>query len=578
MPAPFSDSTLQTYSITDFTPGIHRWNRYGLGTNYPSGAPPGSAAHAYRCFARQEVGLLPAPTYTLAQTYTVTDPDNPLCISIGDMKSLSPRGGAVADIVTSFLVQHGTALAASTSFNITRLPVFFTTFTPVQVYNTGASDFPQNTTSWPSMCYSVWQDPTTQQFGRTILTTDPIYTSFHTGNPGRWVTVPGWTAPTLTTRPENSFGTFPLVGLIGSYPRAFYHDGYMGIWQIGSSGTVTNHFIASDSDILYTSGPLPYDPSTITEAGPLFPEMGTTVGAWGSWSTGELIGVYSEGGGFIAYGPLAALSSSYKLTGIMGTGGATGPMALTPVGAIYPRYNEGVYLWNGDNSSQSISTQIPDGQFTRTRQANGFAFSPVVNTSQAAWGDWVMFPNNWMLDTTAESWWLIEDPTLLNFQVHASYAGGSIIGGSSNLLSSPGIAYADAGEPATINTYYWTKSSGAQSYFWHSNPIPVTVGALTTISLVEIIASNPYPTAAKIVIQPTSPKAPALTYPFPNQNANIIFFDIPPNTSNFRAQKRLGYADYNIQLAITASNASNPAPTIHALNCSYSQTRTSGVT
>lgn len=573
------------FTIDDFTPGINRWSRSpgvvaptvggAVAPSYMPYGPKGSAAHAYRCYARQGVGLLPLPTYRVAQVYTVVDASHPVCVSLGNMMTLAGRGGVYADIVSAFLVQHGTGFGAATDFGVARQQVDFVNFAPTFVYTSSAGQFPRDTTSWPMMDHAVFANPpppsTVGVFARTVVTTDPISTSFTTttASTGKWVTVRGWTTPTVSTAPESSNGTFGLIGLIGSYPRVFYHEARMGIWQIGSAETVTNNFVASDADVLYVSNLL--DPTTIIEVGTFFPEMGTTIGAWGSWSTGELIVIYAEGGAVLINGDMTN-SQNTKLGGVMGTGGAWGRGALTPIGMVYPRLHEAVYMWNGDNTAQKISAQIPDGVFTRTPQANGFASSGDNNTSTQVWGEWVVFPNNWMFDTVNQSWWLVEDPTVINFQVY----GGEQLG---TLLSAPGPQYAAAGENCSLNTYFWDKGWAASSWFWQSNPIPVTIGNLVTITSVEIVASNQTATPARITVQPVSPAQPYPTNPLVGQNNNMVFFDIPAHVSGFRASHRLGYDDYNIQLAVNAMNTDTgqAAPTLHAINLEYGHIRPAGI-
>lgn len=579
MPSPFNDQALQTFSINDFTSGINRWAQTNAPPSYAPFAPPGSAAHAYRCIGRQGIGLMPLPTYTTVQTFSELAGSTPLCLSLGNMMTLTQRGGATCDIVAAWLVQHDQGISATTDFIITRdqPPV-----ASAIVYNsTSTGAFPTNTLQWPTMDHGVFQDQTTSAFARTVITTDPNYTSFATtptSGQGRWVTVRGWTTPTSTTAPDSLSGPFNMIGLIGAYPRIFYHEARMMIWQIGAALTTPGGFVQSDADVLFVSnhpttgnpgGTL--DPSAISQAGTFFPEMGTMIGTWGSWSAGELVGIYHEGGGFILNGdPMSSSLSAYKLTGLMGTNGAIGRAALTPIGMIYCRYNEGVYVWNGDNSCQEISKQVPDGVFTRIPLTPGFMGVGAGAMSQEAWGEWVMFPNNWLFDTATQSWWLCEDPNILNMQVWAN--------GNTYMVSSPGTAYADPGEVASVNIYKWSKQSAATTYFWQSNPVPMTVGALVTIMSVEIVASNLTPTPARITIQPVSPTQPFLSDPLPNNNNSIVTFDIPPYSNAWRATKRMGYSDYNVQLAVTASNlGDNGAPTLHTINCSYAPTRTSGI-
>ena len=580
MPAPYSDPALQYLSINDFSHGVKRWDRAGSGytLTYRPGAPLGSAATAYRCFGKPEIGLLPFADYSqIALTHTATDPSNPVALSMGNMKSLASRGAAVGDIVSAVLIQHGHP-EVRTDFQVTRLPVTHTTFTPTVLYTssqttqvgTPPAAFPGSTSSWPMMDYGTFQDPSSNLYARTVITTDPISTSLVTnpGGPGKWITVRGWTTPTGTTAPESSTGTFATLGAIGGYPRVFYHANRMGIWQVGSAQTVTNGFVSTDNDVLQVSNLL--NPSTINNAGTFFPEMGTFIGSWGSISTGEFVGIYAEGGAVLIYGDLFAPTQVIKLPGVIGTLGCVCPGALTPVGMIYPTANEGAYLWNGDNTSQKISEGIPENDFVRYVQSNGFRASSMVQSSTAVMVPFVFFPNNWVYDTSTNAWWQSESTAIINFQVFC-------LATSWLVFASPGVVYANAGQTATLNTYQFDKGSPASSYYWLSNPIPVTQDSLVSIQLVELVASNTTPTPCTVTIQPT---APAGQLALPQQNGTQqVTFTVPANTVAYRASQRLGYSDYNIQLALTVTNtnSNNAACVVHQINVGYTTTRTAGI-
>lgn len=593
MPASFSDPSVQTYSITDFTPGIHRTSRPFTVGSYAPGAPPGSAAHAYRCYAKPEIGLLPLPTYQLASQLTVpASTTQPVVLSMGSMRCLAPRGGAVADIVTSYLSTYGLlgtgpgGIGGTTNFYVSRHQVDLVNFAPAVIYSSQSTQPPANTTSWPAMDFATFQDPpvtTTGTWARTVITHDPISTATNTGNntTGTWICVRGWHTPTTVTAPDFETGTFPLINnTFGTYPRVFYHNPTMGVWELQSAGTASRALVSIDTDTMLIGDQLA--PTNIGNPfrNAIYPEMGSQVHCWGTWSTGEFVAIYLEGGAFIAYNNLQNTSTFYKLQGVNGSFGM-GKGALTPIGMIYPGH-EFVYVWNGDNVSQNISRALPEAVFIRTPIGNNFYASPSPTANQEAWSEWVFFPNNWMFDTATNAWWLCEDPNVINFQV---FAKATPVG----FVSSPGIAYAGINQPVTLNTYYWAKTSAAGSYFWQSNPIPVTVGALVTIEGVEIVVSNLSNTACIVTIQATSPPGqatnnqnsfPMQTSPYSNTNPSIVTFTIPPLANGYRATQRLGYADYNVSLAVTANNitSTNDAPTIHAINCFYTQTRPSGVT
>lgn len=556
----FNDPQLQTVSINDFTAGIVRFARGDYPVVYPSVAPLGSASVAYRCYAKAGIGLIPFPTYTQVQTFTDTGTSStPFLLSIAGMESLAANFDD--SLITYFEEVEGTTASPPVTVDsvITRLAIptrsGIVSATPTTVY-TNTFTTPA-LTNWPNMDIGEFENGGT--FARCVVTTD-----FNTGGGGpvpQWVSIPDW----ASSADENSGA---LSGPAFESPRAFYHATRLGYFE-SPFATTAGGFTSCNGDILTVSStPLVLQP--FTQSGIFFGELGSVIGTWGSISTGEFFALYTQGGALLFYGDLLAPTQVIKLPGVVGTGNVLGKAAQSTLGLIYATEDDGVYAWNGGNTADKISLQIPDDVLARTKPPSTFGLVDHTHSSQAAWGQWVFFPNNWVFDMATQSWWNMEDPATLNFQVHTQSVSSQFF------HSAPGFVSNNTGAALTLHTYRWDKNLPATSYTWISNPIPATVGALVQLQAVEVVATNPTANSATITVTATVP--PGQT-PFPQQNpTQAQTYTIPANTVAWRGSLTFGYTDYNIELQVQAANSgSAAAPTIHALNIGYTMTRVSKV-
>lgn len=559
----FADPNLQTLRINDFTPGVVRFSRGSYPDTYAPSAPPGSASLAYRCWATPNVGLTPFFNYYPAQTYSQPAQAYPQTLSLANLLPLpgaNPNGTVFADsIVAAFFGIGGPG--PSGKYEITRTNVNYQAPAPVtgtSIYvSTGGLTSRDPIVSMDYGLFSPSATPTAQDYRRTVITNDPYSNNL--------ITVGAWngTAPyALTALP------LPAAYTV----RLFFHETRVGYFHASAPAADTAGFSGADQDFLSVTGGVNADWSlnAWNFSNVYFGELGNRIATWGSISTGELFILYSVGGAVLINGDLYAPSSATKLPAVPGPGAVFGRAAQTAIGLVYATETDGAYLWNGDNTANKVSSNVPDDELIRTIPPN----SDIVrlHSSQTPWGAQVMFPNNWLFDTITGGWWQVQDPTIVNFQVHAPSSYGP-----KSFLSAPGYALAPASASPTIIIYSWDRFNYQSSYEWVSNPFPATQGALVNVQVVEIVASNPTPTDATITITPTIP-----TSQIPFQNANQsqpATFRVPANTVAWRGSQRLGYTDYNIQIRVDAANvlSSNPAPTLHEFTIGYTTTRSSGV-
>lgn len=138
-------------------------------------------------------------------------------------------------------------------------------------------------------------------------------------------------------------------------------------------------------------------------------------GVMASLSNDELLLIRHRGGAVLVSGDLDNPTVK-RLPFVASTGGARCHPAYSPIGLVYLT-GDGVYVWEGGESSKKLSTQI-EGDFWRLTPAknsvrtdpqvsepHGTAFYHGAEGRLTWWEPWVMVPNNWMYDTRHNSWW-----------------------------------------------------------------------------------------------------------------------------------------------------------------------------
>lgn len=540
----------QTLTIKDFTPGIIKFGRGNYGITYPPGAPHGSASSAVRCYAEPGVGLCPFPTYTSTVSGAITNSVNGSWLIRCGIRSM----GLLLAMNTETLVQtHMYYDGTNTSFDLNTFTASGTALSALtnRVHVTQAGNQTRQTPNLVTYFETV--------DGVVVGCMRPL------NNTATLQTVSWWTgSAAFTSGISVPVQFFDLVKLFVQSSRVVG----CGIEQFAAGNSFTDFFITDPPQQPVSGGGL-----TFTHA-KFEPSQLLGIGSWGSIDAGEAFIIGQNGGAVYITGDIFAPTSVVKLPAVVSTGGIIGPSAVTSSGYVYLT-EQGAYSWNGGNTSQKISNQIPDDVLYRTA---GFTFNPLpsqrpVLTHHDTWGDWVLFCNNWMYSTITNSWWQVEDPAVAQMNLHCQSVMSNRF-----FFSSQDFVQNTSGGLQTIQLlmYAWDRNKPSSSYTWISNPIATQPGFLTTLSQVEIVASNPSSTSCTIQV---TPEVPAGQTPIAGNNAQSVTFTIPPTTSAMRQSATLGYTDWNIQIGLNAanSNTNNQAPIIHEVSVVYVNENTSGV-
>lgn len=573
MPDSVQDGEIHWVPIDDFSAGIVRYGINstffntegpnfiisGVPVTYTPNAPIGSASSAFRCINKPGVGLVPFASYAVPQgmlpfVFPVFDPATDFSYSVGmETQMVGPEAGDMLAIAVAYSgVQGGTeVMKTSIAFwpnaeavppgNTPTPPVFLGSHSP----NLGGISFTRTRTTYTAGILNLLLGPQI----------------WYSVSGGGVFAIPDWN----NESPQMQI-TFPET----NYPIAFLHahTERVLVCSVIANGSYDNAHgvVSSAAEDIYFTVPqgITFDPNS--------PNEYTTVdfsgyGAWGTIATGELFLVKASGGGVVVSGDPGYPSSSIFIAGVKGTGAICGKGIPCQTGLVYLTETDGAYLWNGSNTSEKVSAQIPDTDLIRKDLVELASGSVVqsISTFHDYLGNLVFWANNYIYDSLNNSWWQSEDPDAHNFGCFAH-----------SVFHSDSKMWALEQNPGrVVSPYLFDTLIPQNSYEWTSNPIPAAgPGLLSHLAAVEVVVSNPTPRDALVTLQPT---VPAGQTPYLNQNpAQAIAFRIPAFSVAWRGRANFGYEDFNIQISVKATNmGTQPAPIIHSINLGFKPTNTS---
>jgi hypothetical protein len=354
---------------------------------------------------------------------------------------------------------------------------------------------------------------------------------------------------------------YPDPGNTGSYSLYTFAPSYNGILLTHQTRVVTlglsnNPWVGSGT-YFQTNETLNYtDPpggEAMGEQNEVFvAEFPSGIGAYGTISAGELFLVKNYGGGVIISGDLNNPTVTY-LGGVTPTGAQLCTGAQTPVGFVYAADGNGVWVWQGGQSSTKLSNNLNDDfyEIGLTNTAIKFCACPL--------GDWVVMTGGWVLDTTNGGWWLLENPGFapLYYGPAADGSGVWAVAGTFSASTTPVIAQYSFGTPQT-------------SYTWKSYPIKVTDKGRTNFNLtVREVAIRAQGDGTVTVTFEGVGGSTAVTLPTTatvdgNQPA-ITRATVGTGTGTFTAQ------DMTVSMTV-AGVSSGPAPVVYSLSIGVEET------
>lgn len=291
----------------------------------------------------------------------------------------------------------------------------------------------------------------------------------------------------------------------------------------------------------------------------VLPEFPTGYGVMESLTADELLLIKARGGGLILRGSLDDYSAK-SLPNIKSTGQSLNRGTRSPIGFVYPVDAGGVWLWTGGDTSANLSAKMSD-EFWRPDYSDNdiYPYGPGY-TSCAQWNEWVMLPNNWILDTDFGGFWRTDIPAeVLDGQTSRGYS--AIHHWTVDWKGRHAYGFLDrsmtVGAQETIG-YDFDRLLPRGVYSWQSQPLASTIDRAVKARKFVLVASG----TGTVVVTVTSNKTGDTdTLSFTVAAESGIDAEFP--TAYMRNCHVTGS---HLQVKIVATGADDggdPAPTIH---------------
>lgn len=558
--------------LTDFSRGI----MHDLGSSVVGGSPTGKAAgpdgaatieNTYRCIALQGGGLGPLP----AQDWTYSRP------SLGTATGV--RVSFLVNGPVGFNQQINVGLASELwdprSTNTIHGVEFYMNyeyiwnggtgraelFTKEEVYNTGPTMTAPNVISIESNSVSTGAHAT------TLFT--PGQAIIH------WLTHTSTTTPVVVRNYQALDGTMGIGTIATPDPNtrtgsvAFgspFNTGTMGptvshqgrILQFNETAGFVGTGLKSPNDFYYFTVPtIPgvnansyvQDTTGGTAASVVTQDSLSGIGIAASISASDLLIITHTKGGVLVQGDLAN-PTVRRMPGVQSTYGAQMTGVQTPLGFVYGVNYGGVYAWTGD-SSTALSAHLPDDFWVvpNTGIINNFGRFEL-------WNNWVMCPNNWLLDCASGSWWRLDDPSVFAAYEWMVNPYNGYVYGNAPVWTDPGSG--------TVSGYLrgYNRRVGATTFSWQSQPLVRTRNRVVDVREVTVNAQGVG--NIQVVISARSGS---------NFNSQTQTFTLS-GVSTLYQYLRQSYAvqgqDVIVQI-ISTGTGGNPAPTVYSVHIGYNE-------
>lgn len=457
--------------LNDFSPGIHQRVMYQGGSNSPSQIFGAATENTWRCIALPSGGLGPLPK----RDYTY-DPSRSALDSIANVAN--GRYTISGFHVSGPILTNSANGQDNVEFHIAY--EYLNTNTSKRRYQwqrhrmweaTPTIDSLKNITSTEATPSSTYRVSTMHNYrsdssSATAVGLPQVVNGWYAGGGSDeklWAIYPDPGAPT-TNNLKDVTTTLAIELALGHQGRsvAFNQVPY----SHGSSGTWS-----SNEQVFFTNSNLPTLASTTASV--FGQENVTGYGVAATLNAQELLLIKRQGGAYLIRGDIAN-PTVIRLPGVISTGGETFQGASTPIGFLYISQNLGAWCWNGGEVSELISPQL-EGNFYKA----GMTVDMQDYKGRAAlFGEWVLFPNNWVYAYRTQSWWKIENPSTVRILQWSLSIGPVAYGAVATCTDSGAIIHG------------FTASTPASSYQWESQPVAQTVNRLGKIRELIVIAQG----------------------------------------------------------------------------------------
>lgn len=470
--APRAD--LQWIEFTDFSAGIFSNNNLAGGVNVTSTAIDPAVnpcmaqpALTFRCRALPSGGLGPLPR--MKEAFTLTTP--PLPVS----GSITPANTYIVNGLGTWGQAIGTTNADTDEdhrIEVHMLLSYTSTGSPTWHRASWIREHIYDTTPTTELVFS----DSNQVAGNVIyqyayFLKTRMNPAADVADPGELVMVCVYTPPSQDlfineVMPDPATPTIAstvtlMNGGAEIFRKAVAHQGRVVVGRFAVYGRGDDTTNSANENVIYTD--VNTYGTSLTEAQVYVPEIDQNISDWASMSANQMIVVKDLGGGYVLTGDLDDVTV-VRLPNLMSPDGSpTVAGTQTPKGWVYSAGDRGLYIWNGGDQSEPISTQLDGGTFTANSVAtNGHA------GSCDRWLDLLLAPQLWVKDLEQGGWWRLDDPdaypTPMTFFSTSKYRQ-QMISARQAIVDPP----VNAGDDNAF--YLWEYDDLAYSWSWQSHPL-----------------------------------------------------------------------------------------------------------
>ncbi len=547
---PVKDSDLQWLEFVDFSPGIFSNNLLAGGVQVTATQPAiASPTNTYRCRAIPTGGLAPLPRMKQAFALTTppgtpTNPANTWLINgLGTWGQ--PFGSSAANTDSAHRIEVHLLLSYTTAG------------TPNVQTATWIREHIYDTTPSTEIIYTD-TDALTGQVGYqyAYFLKTRMATLANVLNPGELVMVAVYSPPDQNlfinraapnpATPTTATTIQLMAGDTAIYRKAEAHQGRVVVGRFAIYGRGLNTTASVNEDILYTDVNQPT--TSLTTPQVYVPEIDQNISDFASMTANQMIVVKDFGGGYVLQGDLDDVTV-VRLPNLMSPDGSpTVHGTQTPRGWVYSAGDRGLYIWNGGDQSEPISTQLDGEAFVPAGvEVNGHA------GSCDRWLDLLVAPDLWTYDLEQKGWWRLDDttsyPTPMMFFSSSKYRGQMVSARQSF---------------TTTNThafYLWEYDDLAYTWSWQSQPLWITQDKY--IDTREGV----------IAIQGAGTVTVTLTNEAGTSQANVITVSTAGAIRNFRFNTSMQAENLTVRIQASGNTGGGAgtaqAPIVHRLFLGY---------
>jgi hypothetical protein len=329
-----------------------------------------------------------------------------------------------------------------------------------------------------------------------------------------------------------------------------HRGGRSHYWKNGA--TIIGDGVKSNDEVIWTvPNGISFDPANYVN---LNASGGAGYGTVHPLTASDLFLVKHSGGAVLIQGDLDN-PTIRDLVNVTSTGGTECIGATSIAGFIYGVNRDGVYAWEGGDSSNFLSPQLPPDFWLSTASENMLDYKG----SFATWNNKVLVPNGWVYDITNSGWWRMMDPSVFApNQWRVNPVNGYLYGCTATV--------ADDGTNLTTGFIRgFNPSKGANSYSWKSQPMFVQdPQRLVTVRECDFTVQGTGTIVVTVLDDTDTASGPAQTLTLAG----------PSTVPQFLRASLAGRAAANVKVKIVATGAgagADPAPVIYHARFGYEE-------